>query len=74
VALGFILHQVKSDLVPQQSQGEFLGAICDFHPERMCFRLPGRKRRALRRSCRRLLESSTPLSARQLSRVLGDFR
>ena len=37
----------------------------------MAFRMPGKKRRKLRASCRSLLKSSTPLSPRQLSRVLG---
>ena len=71
LALGFIVHKIKSDLVPRQSDGEFLGAIVDLRPEVMCFRLPGKKRRALKSSCRKLLLASKPLSPRELSRVLG---
>ena len=70
-ALGFIVHAIKSDLTPKQADGEFLGAVCDFRAEVMAFRMPGKKRRKLRASCRSLLKSSTPLSPRQLSRVLG---
>ena len=70
-ALGFVLHTTKSDLEPKQEDGEFLGAICDFRPDVMCFRLPGKKRRALRRSCQRLLFSASLLSPRDMSRVLG---
>ena len=58
LALGFIVHRIKSDLVPRQSDGEFLGAIVDLRPEVMCFRLPGKKRRALKSSCRKLLLAS----------------
>ena len=72
-SLGFILHAVKSDLVPRQSDGEFLGAVCDFRPSEMCFRLPGKKRRDLRRCCRRLLSMPRPVSPRELSTVLGKF-
>ena len=64
LALGFIVHRIKSDLVPRQSDGEFLGAIVDLRPEVMCFRLPGKKRRALKSSCRKLLLASKPLSPR----------
>jgi hypothetical protein len=42
LALGFILHAVKSDLCPRQSDGDLLGAVCDFQPDMMCFRLPGK--------------------------------
>ena len=65
LALGFIVHRIKSDLVPRQSDGEFLGAIVDLRPEVMCFRLPGKKRRALKNSCRKLLLASKPLSPRE---------
>jgi hypothetical protein len=70
-ALGFILHMGKCDLEPKQSTGEFLGAICDFAPDQMCFRMPGKKRRKLRSSCQRLLYSRESLSPRDMSRVLG---
>jgi hypothetical protein len=70
--LGFLVHLTKTDLVPKQSDGEFLGAQVDLRPEMMCFRLPGKKRRDLRRVCRRLLDNArTPVSARDMSRVLG---
>jgi hypothetical protein len=70
--LGFLVHLTKTDLVPKQADGEFLGAQVDLRPEVMCFRLPGGKRRDLRRVCRRLLENARkPVSARDLSRVLG---
>ena len=39
IALGFIVHAVKSDLTPKQEDGEFLGAVCDFRPEVMAFRI-----------------------------------
>ena len=72
IQLGFLVHLTKTDLVPRQSDGEFLGAEVDLRPDQMCFRLPGRKRRDLRRVCRRLLESAgKPCSARDMSRVLG---
>ena len=70
--LGFLVHLTKTDLAPKQSDGEFLGAQVDLRPEVMCFRLPGTKRRDLRRVCRRLLDNArTPVSARDMSRVLG---
>ena len=46
IALGFIVHAVKSDLTPKQEDGEFLGAVCDFRPEVMAFRMPGLATRA----------------------------
>ena len=68
--LGFIIHPEKSITTPTQ-EIEFLGMVVDSCS--MELRLPGQKVKKLRQEFSRIKAQTAPLTAREVSRLLGKF-